>query len=317
MSSLLDSTGALTVALGSLVFLAGQFDNHLWRLMCIYASSKILPSLGVYSAQPWYIQWPVSLVVNAAIMFIPHLRPKHKRSGCVVITGCDSGMGQATVLHLAETNDKNSANGSYDKIFAACFNAKQGQAKLEELIKDKANMKFIQVVALDATKDESVKLAAKTVGDYCKEAKSFLAGVVNFHGIAYNGPISYMPLSLFQTQMEVNFFGNVRMAQAFIPLLRSRDNNATNFRRLIFTGTGGGACSPCPPLLSAYMSSKFAGEAMAQVLKQELFMTQGDAPEINVSVSLFYVCIHYKYFIITASHSLALSVSLSLASFFF
>ena len=286
MVSLLDTSSIATLggAFGSLVFVAGQFDNHLWRLVCIYAGSAIvLPNLASYSSQPWYLQWALSLVMNAAIIWIPHLRPKHNRSGCVVITGADSGMGQATVLYLAETND--SSKGSYDKIFAACFNAKQGQAKLEELIKDKSKMKYIQVVALDATKDESVKLAAKTAGDYLKESKSFLAGVVNYHGIAYNGPIEFMPLNLFQMQMEVNFFGNVRMCQAFLPLLKSKENGATNFRRMVFTGTGGGPCSPCPPLLSAYMSSKFAGEAMSQVLKQELLMTQGDGPKIDVSVS--------------------------------
>ena len=173
-------------------------------------------------------------------------------------------------------------------FFAACFNAKAAQAKLEELIKDKAQMKCIQVIELDATKDESVQQAAKTVSDYLKEHKSFLAGVLNYHGIAYNGPLAYMPINLFQTQMEVNFFGNVRMVQAFLPILQSRDNTTSNFRRMIFTGTGGGPCSPCPPLLSAYMSSKFAGEAMAQSLKQELFMTQGDGPKIDVSVSLQY-----------------------------
>ena len=240
-----------TVTLGCLVLAAGQFDNHLWRLMCIYASSSwILPQLELYTSQPWVLRTIVSLAVSAALMYIPHLRSKHARSGCVVVTGCDSGMGQATVLYLAETNTNSSSkNGSYDKIFAACFNAKAAQSKLEELIKDKAQMKFIQVIQLDATKDASVQQAAKTVRDYLKESKSYLAGVLCYHGIAYNGPLAYMPLEMYQTQMEVNFFGNVRMVQSFLPLLQSRENTTSSVRRMIFTGTGGGPCSPCPSLL--------------------------------------------------------------------
>jgi hypothetical protein len=98
--------------------------------------------------------------------------------------------------------------------------------------------------------------------------------------------------------MEVNYFGNIRICQAFLPLLQSKENAKTDFRRMVFTGTGGGPCSPCPPLLSAYMSSKFAGEAMAQVLKQELYMTQGDGPTVDVSVSAVTVknspCVCFK-----------------------
>ena len=39
------------------------------------------------------------------------------------------------------------------------------------------------------------------------------------------------------------------------------------------------------------MSSKFAGEAMAQSLKQELYMTQGDGPTIDISVRRVACCI--------------------------
>ena len=278
-------------ALGFLVFTAGQYDNHLWRLICIVASAYlVLPNFQVYTSQPLLVRVAFSLLLNAAIMWVPHLRRKHLRSGCVVITGCDSGMGQATAVYLAKSNNNNSSGkgkGSYDKIFAACFNAKAAQARFQELIPDKAQRECLQVIQLDATKDASVALAAKTVGDYLVAQKTFLAGVINYHGVAFNGPVEYMPIPLFETQMQVNFFGNVRMVQAFLPLLKNQanSNDSTNFRRMIFTGTGGGPCTPCPSLLSAYMCSKFAGEAMAQSLKQELYMTQGDGPTIDVSVS--------------------------------
>jgi NAD(P)-dependent dehydrogenase (short-subunit alcohol dehydrogenase family) len=61
------------------------------------------------------------------------------------------------------------------------------------------------------------------------------------------------------------------MTQAFLPLMK-QVATPTQPGRLVFTGTGGGPCTPCPPLLSAYMSSKFAGEALAQSLRMELYM---------------------------------------------
>jgi NAD(P)-dependent dehydrogenase (short-subunit alcohol dehydrogenase family) len=281
------SMAVLGGAMATLVLAAGQFDNHLWRILCVYLSGKVLPCFDAYLSQAWYGQWALSLIVNAAIWWIPHLRPKHKRAGCVIITGADSGMGQATVLYLAETNnDNDGSRGHYDRIFAAAFNAKAAQASFEQLLKDKKDkLKYIQVISLDVTKEDTVKQAAATVTAYLKEKKSFLSGVVCYHGIAFNGPLSYIPMSIYQTQMDVNFFGNVRICQAFLPLLKATENATNNFRRLVFTGTGGGPCTPCPPLLTSYMSSKFAGEAMAQALKQELFMTQGDGPTIDVSVS--------------------------------
>jgi len=300
------------IVTGILVWLGGQFDNHLWRLICIYVTMYgVLPQLDLYASQHWILRGFLALIVSAAILYIPHLRPKQKRGGCVVITGCDSGMGQATVVYLAQTNNNNNNNnnnknakGRYDKIFAACFNAKAAQTQLEEIISDKKVLEQIQVIALDATKDESVKQAAKTVETFLKQSSSYLAGVICYHGIAYNGPLAYMPLQLFQTQMEVNFLGNVRMVQAFLPLLRAMDvPQASNSRRMVFTGTGGGPCSPCPPLLTAYMCSKFAGEAMAQSLKQELYMTQGNGPKIEVSVRNFLclVTIHDFYWTNTDS----------------
>ena len=72
----------------------------------------------------------------------------------------------------------------------------------------------------------------------------------------------------------MNFFGYVRVAQAFLPLLRDSADNPTARRgRLVFFGTGGGVCSPVPALLSAYMASKFAVEAYCHSLRSELQLT--------------------------------------------
>ena len=126
---------------------------------------------------------------------------------------------------------------------------------------------------LDVTSDKSVADAASFV-EKTMDKMDFtvgLTGLVNYHGIAFNGPIAYMPLDMYQRQHDVNYMGNIRMTQKFLPLLKEASSSSTR-GRIVYTGTGGGPCSPCPPLLSAYMSSKFACEAFAQSLRMELHM---------------------------------------------
>jgi NAD(P)-dependent dehydrogenase (short-subunit alcohol dehydrogenase family) len=254
-----------TVAGIFLIVFAGQFDNHMWRVICCVVGRFI--STSIFDGSTWY-STGLWLLMYAAMLYVPHLEPSNTRQGCVLVTGADSGMGQATVVHLAKTNrplDK------YDRIFAGCFNPKASLEALEKLL-GKELMKKVVVVPLDVTSDESVKLAAQKVTTAMADCKSIgLLGLINFHGVAYNGPVEYMPLSMYQRQLDVNYLGNIRMTQAFLPLMKQAAI-PTQPGRLIFTGTGGGPCTPCPPLLSAYMSSKFAGEAYAQSLRMELDM---------------------------------------------
>ena len=87
---------------------------------------------------------------------------------------------------------------------------------------------------------------------YLDEKKSILTGLVQFHGIAYNGPAQYMPMDIYEQQYKVNCLGTMRVVQACLPLLRkASESSPTIFPRIVLTGTGGGSCSPCPPLLTA------------------------------------------------------------------
>eukprot|EP00539_Tryblionella_compressa_P006442 CAMPEP_0178769454 /NCGR_PEP_ID=MMETSP0744-20121128/20839_1 /TAXON_ID=913974 /ORGANISM="Nitzschia punctata, Strain CCMP561" /LENGTH=354 /DNA_ID=CAMNT_0020425709 /DNA_START=168 /DNA_END=1232 /DNA_ORIENTATION=- len=224
------------------------------------------------------LSWPQVVlygVTSIGIWWMPHFAnyvKSNKRQGAVFVTGCDSGMGQATVEGLAKS--QGSKNGSYDQIFAGCFN-KAAADKHFDTVLTKDQRKFVTVVALDVTNDESVAAAVETVKKSCN---SSLTGLVQYHGVAFNGPASYMPMNMYQRQHDVNFLGSVRVVQAFLPLLKNAAKNSTMTcpTRIVLTGTGGGPCSPCPPLLTAYMSSKFALEAYSQALRQELYMTKAN-----------------------------------------
>ncbi|KAL3942206.1 MAG: hypothetical protein SGBAC_003553 [Bacillariaceae sp.] len=262
-----ETTAKLAISLACLL-LAGKFDNHFWRIVVAYAHHILISMVPTSSV----VDSILRVVVIVGIMWIPMFAnfSYNKRQGCIMVTGCDSGMGQATAVYFAQTND-DPKKGSFEKIFAACFDAKASKEYFEKTL-TKDQMRHIIVIALDVTDDKSCKDAAKTVQSWINETSSEgLYGIVQYHGIAFNGPASYMPVDFYERQLQVNFLGFVRVIQNFMPILKKR--SMTN-GRIILTGTGGGPCSPCPPLLSAYMSSKFATEAFCQSLRGEMNMTE-------------------------------------------
>jgi len=98
-----------------------------------------------------------------------------------------------------------------------------------------------------------------------------LVGIVNCAGVGFNGPAEYFPIEMLRAQMDVNFIGYVRVVQAFMPMLKENVTKPGARRgRVIFVGTGGGVLSPSPPLLCAYMASKWSVEAFCQSMRMEM-----------------------------------------------
>jgi NAD(P)-dependent dehydrogenase (short-subunit alcohol dehydrogenase family) len=131
----------------------------------------------------------------------------------------------------------------------------------------------IELVALDVTKTASIAAAVKAV-EASLESNGItpgLVGVINCAGIAIPGPCEYLPMSMYRQLFDVNYFGYVEVTQAFLPLLKASQALPDSRRsRVIFVGTGGGVMTPAPALLSAYMGSKWAGEAYIQCLRMEM-----------------------------------------------
>ncbi|MFN6517661.1 MAG: SDR family oxidoreductase [Nostoc sp. CreGUA01] len=165
--------------------------------------------------------------------------------GTVLITGASTGIGQACALLL-------------DRLGFSVFAGVRQDIDAQTL-QQKASSRLIPIF-LDVTDAESIASVVdrltNTVGDVG------ILGLVNNAGIAVPGPLELLPVAEFQHQMNVNVTGQLAVTQAFLGLLRQGRG------RIVNMGSIAGR-SPTP-FLGAYNASKFALEALTDVMRMEL-----------------------------------------------
>jgi NAD(P)-dependent dehydrogenase (short-subunit alcohol dehydrogenase family) len=166
-------------------------------------------------------------------------------TGAVVVTGASTGIGRATVLYLDQKGYT---------VFAGVRKQEDANA-LEEDASEK-----LTPVTIDVTEADSIKAAEETVRDAV--GKAGLVGLVNNAGVGFGGPVEYIPLEDYRQSFEVNYFGQIAVTQAFLPLLRRALGTIVNIASI-----GGRVASP---FMSPYNGSKFALEALSHSLRHEL-----------------------------------------------
>ena len=162
----------------------------------------------------------------------------------VLITGCSTGIGRATALRLDGRGWRVYAGVRKDEDAEAL--GRDGSDRLVPLIVDVAD-------------GPSIELAAERVRDECPGG---LDGLVNNAGVAYSGPLEYVPLDDFRKQLEVNLVGHLAMIQAMLGSLRTARGRIVNI-----TSIGGIVATP---FFGPYNASKFALEALSDCLRVEL-----------------------------------------------
>ncbi|MBD2517127.1 SDR family oxidoreductase [Nostoc sp. FACHB-973] len=165
--------------------------------------------------------------------------------GTVLITGASTGIGQACALLL-------------DRLGFSVFAGVRQDIDAQTL-QEKASQRLIPIF-LDVTDAESiasvVNRVTNTVGD------AGISGLVNNAGIAVPGPLELLAIAEFQHQMNVNVTGQLAVTQAFLGLLRQGRGRIVNMGSI-------SGISPTP-FLGAYNASKFALEALTDVMRMEL-----------------------------------------------
>jgi NAD(P)-dependent dehydrogenase (short-subunit alcohol dehydrogenase family) len=117
----------------------------------------------------------------------------------------------------------------------------------------------VEPVRLDVTSATEVAALAERVG-----ARP-LRGLVNNAGVAVLGPVELLPVEDWRRSVEVNLLGTVAVTRALLPALLRGPG------RVVMMSSIAGLLAP--PLFGPYAASKFALEALTDVLRRELLGT--------------------------------------------
>ena len=160
----------------------------------------------------------------------------------VIITGCSSGIGQATAARLARSGDWT--------VYATARRT-ETLAELEGA--------GCRPLALDVT-DEASMVAAV---DIVKAESGTIDALVNNAGYSQSGASETLDVDDVRRQFETNVFGLLRLSQLVLPSMRAQgDGRIVNISsmggRLVFPGGG------------AYHATKYAVEAFSDAMRFEV-----------------------------------------------
>jgi NAD(P)-dependent dehydrogenase (short-subunit alcohol dehydrogenase family) len=180
----------------------------------------------------------------------------------VLITGASTGIGYASAKYLSDKGWR---------VYA-------GVRKAEDATRLSAELgDSVRPVICDVTDADTLHSAAEQVRQDL--AGQTLSGLVNNAGIAVAGPLLHLPPDEMTRQLDVNVTGQMRVTQAFAPLLGAEKG---------FTGTPGRIVNissvagfHAMPILTPYACSKFALEAFTEGLRRELMLYGIDVVAIN------------------------------------
>src|SRR3954447_18674643 len=167
-------------------------------------------------------------------------------SGGVLITGASTGIGEATTLRLDRAGFR---------VFAGVRKAEDG-----ERLREAASERLHVIEPFDVTDADQVAAAAELVER--EMGGEPLRGIVNNAGIGIGGPLEGLDLDDFRRTIEVNTTGQLAVTKAFLPLLRRSKG------RMVSMSSIGGRVAQ--PFAGPYVASKYALEAVTDVLRVEL-----------------------------------------------
>lgn len=161
----------------------------------------------------------------------------------ILISGASTGIGRATAIHMARKDHM---------VWAGV----RSQKSFEEI--SKLNVKGLSPVFLDVCDEKSIVNCIGAV----KKSAGMLHALVNNAGIAIGGPVEGVPMGDWRRQFDTNFFGQIRVIQEALPLLRETKGRIVNISSI-----SGRLASP---YLAPYSASKFALEALSDSLRREV-----------------------------------------------
>ena len=168
-----------------------------------------------------------------------------KMNPSVVITGCSVGAGHAAAMRMAQEGWQ---------VFAAV----RTQADADRLEKEAQGS--LRAFLCDVRDREQVFDMAKGVRDALGERG--LDGLVCNAGVGASGPVEFLDRDEMSIPIDVNLYGSIFCAQAFLPLLRIAKGRIINVTSgsVLFT----------MPMMSTYPASKLGLELLSRQLQAEV-----------------------------------------------
>jgi NAD(P)-dependent dehydrogenase (short-subunit alcohol dehydrogenase family) len=117
----------------------------------------------------------------------------------------------------------------------------------------------ILVSTMDVDSDQSVRDTVTSI----QEQHGPIDVLVNNAGVVHSGAVEELPLAEFRAVMETNYFGALRCIQALVPHMRQRRSGC-----IINVSSVAGRIATPP--LAPYTASKWALEALSEVLASEM-----------------------------------------------
>ena len=167
--------------------------------------------------------------------------------GLAVVTGSNSGIGLATAVALARAGHT---------VVAAMRNLDRG-AEIRKIAEGEKLP--IHLARLDVDDDASVGDAFSGV----VARHGPVDVLVNNAGVPGGGPVEETTIDEFRQVMETNFFGGLRCIKAVIPSMRERRKGT-----IVNITSIAGRLATAP--MASYAASKWALEALSEVLAQEV-----------------------------------------------
>ncbi len=162
-------------------------------------------------------------------------------SKAVLITGCSSGIGEATARRLADHGWS---------VYAS--------ARRVESIEHLADA-GCKLLRLDVTDEQSMRAAVQSV-----EREHGAVGVlVNNAGYSQGGPIEQVPMEAVRRQFETNVFGVIALTQLALGAMR-----AQHWGKVVNVGSMGGRLTL--PGGGLYHATKYSLEAISDALRFEV-----------------------------------------------
>ena len=170
-----------------------------------------------------------------------------------LVTGCSSGIGRATSLKLAR-------EGFY--TFATMRDLSKGESLKQ--VASNENLP-LEIMELDVSKPESINMTFEKI----KSTKKRLDVLVNNAGFMIMGSFEDIPIEKFESQLETDFFGPVRLMKKAIPIMRKQEKKDNGLKGNIINVSSIAGKIPFA-YASAYISSKFAIEGISECIQDEV-----------------------------------------------